>query len=339
MAPATIPVALGSRSYDVLVGPGLMARAADLIKARLGPGKCGIVTDRNVAARHLAPLEASLRSAGLYAGTEILPPGEATKSFAALAGLCGRLIEMGLERRDCVIALGGGVIGDLAGFAASIVRRGMPFVQMPTTLLAQVDSSVGGKTGINTPQGKNLVGAFHQPRLVLADTDVLATLPPQGVPGGLRGGCQVRPARRRRLFRLAGAERAGRVRQGRGGADPRHRRRRARQGRHRRPRRDGNGRAHAAQPRPHVRPCARDVGRLLRPAAARRSHRHRHLPCLPAVRGAGVHRQQQRGAGRERTSPPSACRPASPTSRAAKRPMPQPSSRSWVRTRRCARAG
>src|SRR5207302_1012770 len=149
----------------------------DLIKARLGPGKCGIVTDRNVAARHLAPLEASLRSAGLYAGTEILPPGEATKSFAALAGLCGRLIEMGLERRDCVIALGGGVIGDLAGFAAGIVRRGMPFVQLPTTLLAQVDSSVGGKTGINTPQGKNLVGAFHQPRLVIADTLLLSTLP------------------------------------------------------------------------------------------------------------------------------------------------------------------
>jgi 3-dehydroquinate synthase len=175
----TIPVALGSRSYDVLVGPGLMARAAELIKARVGPGKCGIVTDQNVAARHLAPLEASLRTAGLYAGTEILPAGEATKSFAALAGLCGRLIEMGLERRDLVIALGGGVIGDLAGFAASIVRRGMPFVQMPTTLLAQVDSSVGGKTGINTPQGKNLVGAFHQPRLVLADADVLATLPPR----------------------------------------------------------------------------------------------------------------------------------------------------------------
>jgi 3-dehydroquinate synthase len=176
-AVATIPVELGSRSYDVLVGRGLMACAADLIKARLAPGKCGIVTDRNVAARHLASLEAGLRAAGLHAGTEILPPGEATKSFTTLAGLCGRLIEMGLERRDAVIALGGGVIGDLAGFAASIVRRGMPFVQIPTTLLAQVDSSVGGKTGINTPQGKNLVGAFHQPRLVLADTDLLATLP------------------------------------------------------------------------------------------------------------------------------------------------------------------
>src|SRR5436305_9008234 len=100
MAPATIPVALGSRSYDVLVGPGLTARAADLIKARLGPGKCGIVTDRNVAADRLAPLEASLRAAGLHAGTEVLPPGESTKSFAALGDLCGRLLEMGLERRD-----------------------------------------------------------------------------------------------------------------------------------------------------------------------------------------------------------------------------------------------
>jgi 3-dehydroquinate synthetase len=123
---------------------------------------------------------------------------------------------MGLERRDCVIALGGGVIGDLAGFAAGIVRRGMPFVQLPTTLLAQVDSSVGGKTGINTPQGKNLVGAFHQPRLVLADTDVLATLPPREFRAGYVEGRQIRPARRRGLFRLAGAERAGRVRQGRG---------------------------------------------------------------------------------------------------------------------------
>jgi 3-dehydroquinate synthase len=178
-AAATIPVALGSRSYDVLIGPGLMARAAGLIEARLGSAKCGIVTDSNVAACHLAPLEASLKSLGRHAGTEVLPPGEATKSFASLAKLCERLLEMGLERGDLVIALGGGVIGDLAGFAASIVRRGVRFVQMPTTLLAQVDSSVGGKTGINTQQGKNLVGTFHQPSLVLADTDALATLPPR----------------------------------------------------------------------------------------------------------------------------------------------------------------
>ena len=176
---AAITVALGERAYDVLIGPGLMAQATDLIAARLGASKCGIVTDENVAARHLGPLEASLKAAGRHAGTVVLPPGEATKSFPALAGLCERLIEMGLERRDLVIALGGGVIGDLTGFAASIVRRGLRFVQMPTTLLAQVDSSVGGKTGINTPQGKNLVGTFHQPALVLADTDVLATLPPR----------------------------------------------------------------------------------------------------------------------------------------------------------------
>ncbi len=177
MSRARISVALGDRSYDVLIEPGLIARAGELIAARLGSGKCGIVTDANVAARHLAPLEASLKAAGRHAGTVVLPPGEATKGFASLSSLCEALLEMGLERRDLVIALGGGVIGDLAGFAASIVRRGIRFVQVPTTLLAQVDSSVGGKTGINTPQGKNLVGTFHQPSLVLADTDVLATLP------------------------------------------------------------------------------------------------------------------------------------------------------------------
>ncbi len=180
----TIEVALGARAYDVLIGPGLMPRAADLIGGRLEAGKCGIVTDANVAARHLGPLEASLKAAGRHAGTVVLPPGEATKSFARLSAVCERLLETGLERRDLVIALGGGVIGDLAGFAASIVRRGLRFVQVPTTLLAQVDSSVGGKTGINTPQGKNLVGTFHQPALVLADTDTLATLPARELRAG-----------------------------------------------------------------------------------------------------------------------------------------------------------
>jgi 3-dehydroquinate synthase len=178
-AVATISVALGERAYDVLIGPGLAARATSLVAARLGPGKCGIVTDTNVAARHLATLETALGAVGRHAGTVVLAPGEATKSFPELAGLCERLLEMGLERRDVIIALGGGVIGDLAGLAASLVRRGLRFVQMPTSLLAQVDSSVGGKTAINTPQGKNLVGTFHQPSLVLADTDTLATLPPR----------------------------------------------------------------------------------------------------------------------------------------------------------------
>ncbi|MBX9591337.1 MAG: 3-dehydroquinate synthase [Hyphomonadaceae bacterium] len=172
-----VPVALGQRAYDVLIGAGLLARAADLIDSRVGPAKCVIVTDENVAKRHLAPLEAALERLGRHARTEILPPGETTKSFGALARLCERILETGLERGGLVVALGGGVIGDLTGFAASIVRRGVGFVQIPTTLLAQVDSSVGGKTGINTPQGKNLIGTFHQPRLVLADTALLATLP------------------------------------------------------------------------------------------------------------------------------------------------------------------
>lgn len=173
----TVPVALGARSYDVLIGAGLLSHAAGIIDRRLGAAKCVIVTDENVAPRHLAPLQTALVRLGRHAGTQILPPGESTKSFGALANLCERILETGLERGGLVIALGGGVIGDLGGFAASIVRRGVGFVQVPTTLLAQVDSSVGGKTGINTPQGKNLVGTFHQPSLVLADTGLLTTLP------------------------------------------------------------------------------------------------------------------------------------------------------------------
>jgi 3-dehydroquinate synthase len=173
----TVPVALGSRSYDVLIGPGLLEQAGAFIAARLGNVKCGIVTDENVASHHLAALEKSLSAAGLKFGSIVLPPGEQTKSFRQLAPLSERLLELELERGDIVVAFGGGVIGDLAGFAAGILRRGIRFVQIPTTLLAQVDSSVGGKTGINTPQGKNLIGVFHQPSLVIADTDVLKTLP------------------------------------------------------------------------------------------------------------------------------------------------------------------
>jgi shikimate kinase/3-dehydroquinate synthase len=175
--PAVVRVGLGDRSYDVLIGTGLIERAPELIGARLGAARCAIVTDANVARHHLAGLEAGLGALGRHAGTEVLAPGEGTKSFPALARLCERLLEMGLERGGLVIALGGGVVGDLAGLAASLVRRGVRFVQVPTTLLAQVDSSVGGKTGINTAQGKNLVGTFHQPSLVLADIGLLATLP------------------------------------------------------------------------------------------------------------------------------------------------------------------
>jgi 3-dehydroquinate synthase len=174
-----IGVSLPAGSYEVLVGPNLLPAAAELILARLGRAKCAIVTDDNVAARHLPVLEARLRTLGLYAGSVVLAPGETSKSFAALAPLCERLLALGLERRDLVLALGGGVIGDLAGFAASILRRGIRYVQVPTTLLAQVDSAVGGKTAINTAQGKNLIGSFHQPSLVIADTTSLATLPPR----------------------------------------------------------------------------------------------------------------------------------------------------------------
>ena len=172
-----VPVALPGRAYDVVIGPGLVAGAGRLIAERFGPVRCAIVTDDNVARHHLATLEAALREHKSHAGTIVLPAGEATKSFRELQPLCERLLSMGLERGDLVVPFGGGVIGDLAGFAASILRRGVRFVQIPTSLLAQVDSSVGGKTGINTPQGKNLIGTFHQPSLVLADTNVLSTLP------------------------------------------------------------------------------------------------------------------------------------------------------------------
>lgn len=175
-SPVSVPVALGARSYEVLIGPGLLPQTGALVRERLKARRCGIVTDENVAARHLATVEVSLASADLGAGSLVLKPGEGTKSLAELGHVADELLGMGLERGDLVLALGGGVIGDLVGFAASVVRRGMRFVQVPTSLLAQVDSSVGGKTAINSRHGKNLIGAFHQPSLVIADTDVLSTL-------------------------------------------------------------------------------------------------------------------------------------------------------------------
>ena len=183
-AERTVPVSLGSRSYNVLIGPGLLQETGRLIATRIGKGRCGVVTDENVARHHLATLEASLKAENRLAGSIVLPPGESTKCFAQLTKLSEGLLEMGLERGDFVVAFGGGVIGDLAGFAAGILRRGIRFVQIPTSLLAQVDSSVGGKTGINTPQGKNLIGVFHQPSLVIADTEVLATLPEREMRAG-----------------------------------------------------------------------------------------------------------------------------------------------------------
>jgi 3-dehydroquinate synthase len=173
----TIRVALGTRSYDIIIGEHLLDAAGGFIASTLPGARSAVVSDANVAALYLPRLKASL--GGLFLGDVVVAPGEQSKSFPVLADVCERLLELGVERSDVVIALGGGVVGDLAGFAASILRRGVRLVQMPTTLLAQVDSSVGGKTGIDTSQGKNLIGSFHQPSLVLADISVLATLAPR----------------------------------------------------------------------------------------------------------------------------------------------------------------
>lgn len=174
---ATVSVGLGARAYDILIGPGLIVRAGAEIAARLPGTRAAVITDDNVASAHLPVLQESLGAVGIDSVTVQVRPGERSKSFETLQEAVDAILAARLERRDTIIALGGGVVGDLAGFVASIVRRGMNFVQVPTSLLAQVDSSVGGKTGINTAHGKNLVGAFHQPRLVLADTAALDTLP------------------------------------------------------------------------------------------------------------------------------------------------------------------
>jgi 3-dehydroquinate synthase len=181
-----VRVDLSERSYDIVIGPGAINQAGARIAPLIGRRPVIIVTDDAVAPLHLPALESALENAGVRRNgpTIILPAGEKTKSFAHLEALLDEMLGRGIERSTVLIALGGGVVGDLVGFAAAIALRGLDFVQIPTTLLAQVDSSVGGKTGINTRQGKNLVGAFHQPRLVLADTAALATLPHRHVLAG-----------------------------------------------------------------------------------------------------------------------------------------------------------
>jgi 3-dehydroquinate synthase len=174
-----VHVPLAERAYDILIGPGLLGRAGGEITTRLKGRRAAIVTDEHVAPLYLAALMDGLQTDGIEAVSLTLPAGEKTKSMDHLAAVCDMVLTARIERNDAVIALGGGVIGDLAGFAAGIVRRGVRFVQIPTTLLAQVDSSVGGKTGINTRHGKNLLGVFHQPDLVLADTAALDTLSPR----------------------------------------------------------------------------------------------------------------------------------------------------------------
>ncbi|AUQ58341.1 3-dehydroquinate synthase AroB [Phaeobacter inhibens] len=179
MLERSVHVALGERAYDVVIGPDLLADAGARLAPMLRRPKVAVLTDETVAAHHLEGLRAGLASAGIEMDALALPPGESTKAWPQFSRAVEWLLEQKVERGDIVIAFGGGVIGDLAGFAAAVLRRGVRFVQIPTSLLAQVDSSVGGKTGINAPQGKNLIGAFHQPSLVLADTALLGTLTPR----------------------------------------------------------------------------------------------------------------------------------------------------------------
>ncbi|MEZ5819630.1 MAG: 3-dehydroquinate synthase [Xanthobacteraceae bacterium] len=177
--PITVDVALGDRAYDIVIGRDVLQSIGSRIAAMRPGVRTAIVTDRTVAKHWLAPTEAALAQAGIPTSSIVVEEGEGSKTYAGLEKVSEALIAAKIERNDLVIALGGGVVGDLAGFAAGILRRGVDFVQVPTSLLAQVDSSVGGKTGINSPQGKNLLGSFHQPILVIADTAVLDTLSPR----------------------------------------------------------------------------------------------------------------------------------------------------------------
>ena len=180
-----LTVSLGERSYPIHVGPGVLAHGGALLVPLLPQPRVVVLTNPVVAALWLAPFRASLSAAGIASESIVVPDGETSKSWPTLQDVLTRLLEQKAERATTLVALGGGVVGDLAGFAAAIYQRGMPFVQVPTTLLAQVDSSVGGKTGINHPLGKNMIGAFHQPRAVLIDTDCLATLPDRELSAGL----------------------------------------------------------------------------------------------------------------------------------------------------------
>ncbi|MGH6828073.1 MAG: 3-dehydroquinate synthase, partial [Rhizomicrobium sp.] len=178
-----IKIGLGLREYSVHVGHGLLEQAGKLLEP-YARGQVPVVTDATVGEMHLADLLDSCGRAGIDARPIVMAPGEASKSFAGLESLCGQLLNLGVDRGGLILALGGGVIGDLAGFAAGILKRGVAIAQIPTTLLAQVDSSVGGKTAINTAQGKNLLGLFHQPSIVVADTGLLSTLPRRELAAG-----------------------------------------------------------------------------------------------------------------------------------------------------------
>ncbi len=271
----TVDVALGERSYPIHIGTGLLADAGALLAARLPAPRAVIVTNPVVAAHWLAPLRQSLAAAAIDSEAVLIPDGEAHKTWATLNDVLTRLLEIRAERSTTLIALGGGVVGDVTGFAAAIYQRGMPYVQVPTTLLAQVDSSVGGKTAVNHPLGKNMIGAFYQPRAVLIDPGCLATLPARELAAGLGEVIKYGAIRDRGFFDWleANVDRLNRAR--RRGADARDRRELPDQGGDRRRRRARERRARAAQLRPHVRPRDRG-GPGLRRMAARRGGRRRH---------------------------------------------------------------
>lgn len=172
----TLPVPLQDSPYEILIGSGILSLAGELAARVVKPCRCVLISDEIVAPLHAQGILESLRSAGFEPHLLTVPAGEASKSMAVVADLCDRMIQLGLDRKSALFALGGGVVGDLAGFVASIHYRGIPVIQLPTTVVAQVDSSIGGKTGVNSPLGKNLIGTFHQPRLVLSDTATLSTL-------------------------------------------------------------------------------------------------------------------------------------------------------------------
>jgi len=204
----TVEVALGVRSYRILVGPGLLSDAGRHVSAVLAARRVLLISDDTVARLYLEPVRRSLADAGFTVAGATVPPGETSKSLAQLERLYDACLQAGLERSSLIVALGGGVIGDLAGFVAASYMRGIPFIQMPTTLLAQVDSSIGGKTGINLPGGKNLVGAFHQPSLVLADVSALRTLDPRQFATGMAEVIKHAMIRDAKLFALLEAETA-----------------------------------------------------------------------------------------------------------------------------------
>ena len=274
--PATVEVSLGARSYEIAIGRGLIASLGMRIAALRPGAKAAIVTDENVARRHLDAAEAALARAGVPVSRIVVAAGEGSKTYRVFEQVCEAVIAARVERGDLIVALGGGVIGDLAGFAASVARRGLDYVQVPTTLLAQVDSSVGGKTAINSAHGKNLIGAFHQPILVVADTAALDTLPEREFRAGYAEVAKYGLLGDAAFFSWLEANWREMFAGGNPGARARHRGVLPGQGRDRGAGRARDRRTATAQSRSHVRPCPRGGLRLLQPLAARRGDRRRH---------------------------------------------------------------